>query len=152
MSTGNGDARLPMIRAAAQLWTHILQGFEVAGYAKVLPEYQRLSSLLAQERLKEIVNQQAETADWQQLRELGKAALTQLTPLVESARILAELPSSAPVDAVQTQPLPIEPTDTNSNPAAPMEKAPGARSRAAAKKRKPTSAKKATSKRRARKS
>lgn len=78
---------------ALRLWTEIVRGLQAAGYSRVVPEYLKLSRVLAQVRMTELLQGQAEAGHWSELRRLAAEALESLNPLVEAARILAELPT-----------------------------------------------------------
>ena len=90
---------LATLDGAIQLWRGIVGGFAAAGYSTVLPEYLRLSQMLSQTRMTGMLRGSPETQDWQELRRLGTEALLQITPLIEAARILAELPGEMTVSA-----------------------------------------------------
>ena len=81
------------MEGALRLWTEIARGLRAAGYDKVVPEYLRLSRMLAQTRMTEMLHGKREAEHWEQLRMLGTEALQSLGPLAEAARLLAELPT-----------------------------------------------------------
>ena len=78
---------------ALRLWTEIVRGLQAAGYSKVVPEYLKLSRVLSQVRMTELLRGQPEAEHWSEIRKLAAEALESLNPLVEAAKILAELPS-----------------------------------------------------------
>lgn len=86
------ESGIPTVEGAIQLWTGLAKGFEAAGYEKVVPEYLRLSRLLSQMRVLELIKGQGDPAQWTTLRGLARAVLLHLNPLVEAAKVLAELP------------------------------------------------------------
>ena len=100
---------------ALRLWTEIVRGLQAAGYSKVVPEYLKLSRVLSQVRMTELLQGQAEAEHWGEIRKLAAEALESLNPLVEAAKILAELPSEiqgihalAPSPASAEQPQVVE--------------------------------------------
>src|SRR5215510_2469622 len=78
---------------ALRLWAEIVRGLQAAGYSKVVPEYLKLSRVLSQVRMTELLQGQPEAEHWSEIRKLAAEALESLNPLVEAAKILAELPS-----------------------------------------------------------
>jgi len=85
---------MPATDGAVKLWTMIVGGLRQAGYANTVPEYLRLSRMLAQTRMTELVKGKQGNADqWNELRQLGSEAVRLLKPLLESAQILADLPA-----------------------------------------------------------
>src|SRR5579871_1006151 len=78
---------------ALRLWREIVRGLEAAGYASVVPEYLKLSGSLSHVRMTELLQGEPEAEHWMELRNLAMQALKNLDPLVEAARILAQLPT-----------------------------------------------------------
>ena len=78
---------------ALHLWRGIVRSLQMAGYAKVVPEYLKLSRLLSQTRMAELLKGQPDAEHWNELRALAGEALQCLGPLVDAAKILAELPA-----------------------------------------------------------
>jgi len=87
------NASMTITDGALRLWTEIARGLEAAGYSKVVPEYLKLSRALSQVRRTELLQGVPEAEHWKKIRNLAGEALLSLGPLVEAARILAELPS-----------------------------------------------------------
>jgi hypothetical protein len=109
---------LPTSDGALRLWSEIVRGLRSAGYKQAVPEYLKLSRMLSQTRMTELVKGQPESAQWTQLRELAREALESLGPLAEAARILAEMPSvlqlseAEPMAAATIEALPVTITET----------------------------------------
>ena len=87
------NASMTITDGALRLWAEIARGLEAAGYSKVVPEYLKLSRALSQVRRTELLQCVPEAEHWKKIRNLAGEALLSLGPLVEAARILAELPS-----------------------------------------------------------
>ncbi len=81
------------VQGAVQLWTQIVQALESANYTTILPEYLRLSRMLAQTHATELLLGRAEISHWERLRKLSGRSLEILMPLIEAARVLHELPT-----------------------------------------------------------
>lgn len=101
---------LSTTEGALRLWREIVRGLQAAGYANVVPEYLKLSRALSQVKMTELLQGVPEAEHWTELRQLALEALKSLDPLVEAARVLAQLPSefqaAAPIPPVITsQPL-----------------------------------------------
>ena len=99
---------------ALRLWREIVNGLQAAGYDRVVPEYLKLSQALAQVKMTELLKGQPEAAHWAEIRRLAVEALRSLGPLVEAAKVLAELPSDIRIDpagkaAASSQPSRPEP-------------------------------------------
>ena len=90
------------VEGALRLWTEIVKGLRAAGYSQVVPEYLKLSRMLSQARLTELVTGQPEAPYWGELRMLGCEALESLGPLADAAKILAELPLELQLSAAAT--------------------------------------------------
>src|SRR5947207_3774370 len=118
------NASMTITDGALRLWTEIARGLEAAGYSKVVPEYLKLSRALSQVRRTELIQGVPEAEHWKKIRNLAGEALLSLGPLVEAARILAELPSELQgVDAIlpltSSEPSVIHPPDSIIEPEAP---------------------------------
>ncbi|HLJ27597.1 MAG TPA: hypothetical protein VKY85_12875 [Candidatus Angelobacter sp.] len=85
-------ATMTTTEGALRLWREIARGLQAAGYAKVVPEYLKLSRALSQTRMTELLQGAPEAQHWTELRKLALEALQSLDPLVEAARVLAQLP------------------------------------------------------------
>ncbi len=80
---------------AARLWEEIVRGLRQAGYDQVGPEYLKLSRVLTEARTSELLQGQGSDGDaWRRIRQAASEASGLLEPLVESARLLARLPTS----------------------------------------------------------
>lgn len=88
---------------AARLWEEIVRGLRQAGYDQVGPEYLKLSRVLTQARTSELLQgQTSDEAAWRKIRQAAAEAWDLLEPLVESARLLARLPTG--IEAAGAQP------------------------------------------------
>ena len=93
----NGMSRqqLNHLDGAIRLWSQLAEGLRQGGYAEAAPEYLRFSQMLRQSRLDEIeAGGGSDEEKWSLVRQLGGIAYEYLLPLVESARIVSELPEA----------------------------------------------------------
>ena len=109
---------------ALRLWTEIVRGLQAAGYAKAVPEYLKLSRVLSQIRMTELLHGQPEAEYWNEIRRLAAEAFNCLSPLVEAAKILAELPTQIQgLHAVPPAKSPV-PAEASAPAESPAEEAP----------------------------
>ncbi len=121
----SGSVRMTTTEGALRLWREIVNGLQNAGYERVLPEYLKLSRVLSQAHLTELLQGRPEAPPWSEIRSLASQALRCLGPLIEAATILAELPSEvapsgppAEPPAPQEQAVPRSPEPTERPPQA----------------------------------
>ena len=94
------------IEGALRLWSEIVHGLQATGYSTVVPQYLKLSRVLSQARMTELLQGQPEAGHWSEIRRLAAEALKSLDPLVEAARILVELPTELQVHPAVAPPTP----------------------------------------------
>jgi hypothetical protein len=97
MNTSSAPACTPgtstsITDGALQLWREIVRGLRAADYARAVPQYLKLSQTLRQLRTTELLGGHPEPAYCAEIRQLAREVLQSLGPLLEAARLLAELP------------------------------------------------------------
>lgn len=95
MNTSSAPVSTPgtsITDGALQLWREIVRGLRAADYAQAVPQYLKLSQALRQLRTTELLGGHPEPAYWAEIRDLAREALQSFGPLLEAARLLAELP------------------------------------------------------------
>jgi hypothetical protein len=95
MTTSHAPSTTSMTttEGALQLWREIVRGLRAADYVQSVPEYLKLSRVLSQVRVTELLQGKAEAEHWTELRKLAAEALQSLDTLAEAARVLAQIPS-----------------------------------------------------------
>lgn len=76
------------------VWAGVVQSLESAGLAEAGPEYLRLSQVVCAARSASAGTRRGGVDEWEPVRALGRRAVELLTPVVEAARLLSELPGS----------------------------------------------------------
>jgi hypothetical protein len=109
------------------VWEQMILSLSKSGFQAAGPEYLRLSQLVLQSRRAALLGGAADAAQWDRLRQLGGQAMALMQPLMEAARILAELPMTLSAS-------PAEPTVSTPESSAPAED-PAPRNQAATKKK-----------------
>ncbi|HEX6247466.1 MAG TPA: hypothetical protein VFZ64_06295 [Nocardioidaceae bacterium] len=88
----------PLI-TAIDLWRSVVLGLRGARYDEIGIAYTKLSTLLVQQRVAELVSGEADRGEWSDLRSTAEEALQLLEPVTTAARQLAALPSRVDLDA-----------------------------------------------------